>query len=122
MAVRQTARQHGLHTDASHRFERGADFNAAPVASALVSAILLANGGWAEGELVDVRIPEVEARTARRKPVELKLSEVWRILGATEDEEGITAAMVEGVLTALGCELAPARCQAGGSIWSGRSI
>ena len=45
MAVRRTARRHGLHTDASHRFERGADFNAAPVASALVSSILLANGG-----------------------------------------------------------------------------
>ena len=43
VAVRQTARRHGLHTDASHRFERGADFNAAPVASALVSAILLAD-------------------------------------------------------------------------------
>ncbi len=45
MAVRRTARRHGLHTDASHRFERGADFNAGPVASALVSSILLANGG-----------------------------------------------------------------------------
>lgn len=31
-AVRRTARRHGLHTDASHRFERGADFNAAPLA------------------------------------------------------------------------------------------
>ena len=71
MAVRQTARRHGLHTDASHRFERGADFNAAPVASALVSAILLANGGWIEGELVDVRVPAAEARTARRKPIAL---------------------------------------------------
>jgi phenylalanyl-tRNA synthetase beta chain len=56
MAVRRTARRHGLHTDASHRFERGADFNAAPVASALVSSILLASGGWIEGELVDVRV------------------------------------------------------------------
>ena len=46
MAVRRTARRHGLHTDASHRFERGADFNAAPVASAIVSRILLANGGY----------------------------------------------------------------------------
>ena len=106
MAVRRTARRHGLHTDASHRFERGADFNAAPVASALVSAILLANGGWHEGELVDVRVPAVEARTANRKPVELKLSEVRRILGATVDGEGIGAATVEGVLTALGCGLA----------------
>ncbi|MGA9060354.1 MAG: phenylalanine--tRNA ligase subunit beta [Terracidiphilus sp.] len=109
MAVRQTARRHGLHTDASHRFERGADFNAAPVASALVSAILLANGGWAEGELVDVRVPAAEKRTAQRKPITITLNEVWRILGATEVEEGITAATVEGVLTALGCGLASQR-------------
>ena len=106
VAVRQTARRHGLHTDASHRFERGADFNAAPVASALVSAILLANGGWIEGELVDVRVAAIEERTARRKPVALKLSEVHRILGKTVDEVGITATTVEGVLTALGCGLA----------------
>ncbi len=106
MAVRQTARRHGLHTDASHRFERGADFDAAPVASALVSAILLANGGWIEGELVDVRVAAAEERTARRKPIGLKLSEVHRILGATVEKEGITAATVEGVLTALGCGLA----------------
>jgi phenylalanyl-tRNA synthetase beta chain len=105
MAVRRTARRHGLHTDASHRFERGADFNAGPVASALVSRILLANGGWPEGELVDVRVAELEARTARRNPVALALSEVRRTLGATVDKEGITAETVEGVLRALGCGL-----------------
>src|SRR5208337_3308983 len=77
-----------------------------PVASAIVSAILLANGGWIEGELADVRMAAAEERTARRKPVSLALSEVQRILGATVDEEGITAATVEGVLTALGCRLA----------------
>jgi phenylalanyl-tRNA synthetase beta chain len=119
MAVRQTARRHGLHTDASHRFERGADFNAAPVASALVSAILLANGGWIEGELADARVAAMEERTARRRPIQLKLSEVWRILGATEDEEGITAATVEGVLTALGCGLASAERPTSGEVsWS----
>ena len=105
MAVRQTARRHGLHTDASHRFERGADFNAAPVASALVSRILLANGGSIEGELVDARVPAIEARTANRSPVALALGEVQRILGATTDKEGITTATVESVLTALGCKL-----------------
>ncbi|MGB8846974.1 MAG: phenylalanine--tRNA ligase subunit beta, partial [Terracidiphilus sp.] len=108
MVVRQTARRHGLHTDASHRFERGADFNAAPIASAIVSAILLANGGSIEGELVDARVPAAEARTALRKPIALALSEVQRILGTTIDAEGITAATVENVLTALGCGLAPA--------------
>ncbi len=106
ITVRQTARRHGLHTDASHRFERGADFNAAPIASALVCAILLASGGSMEGDPVDVRVPEIEARTAHRLPIELKLSEVVRILGTTVDAEGITAKTVEGVLTGLGCGLA----------------
>ena len=105
LAVRRTARRHGLHTDASHRFERGADFHAGPVASALVSSILLANGGSIEGDLVDVRVAEFEARTANRKPAPLALSVVRRILGATLDAEGITAATVESVLKALGCAL-----------------
>jgi len=104
-AVRRTARRHGLHTDASHRFERGADFDAAPVASALVSLILLANGGWLESDLVDERVPAIEERTAKRKPIALALPEVHRILGKTIDAEGITAATLEGVLGALGCAL-----------------
>jgi len=107
MAVRRTARRHGLHTDASHRFERGADYHADPLASALVSSILLANGGSIEGDLVDVRVPVWEARTANRKPVALALSEIHRILGTTVDAEGISAASVEAVLTALGCALRP---------------
>ncbi len=114
MAVRRTARRHGLHTDASHRFERGADFNAAPVASAIVSSILLANGGFIEGDLVDVRVPALEARTAHRKPISLALSEVHRLLGTTVDKEGITAATVESVLTALGCTLA----STGNAVWN----
>jgi phenylalanyl-tRNA synthetase beta chain len=105
MVVRRTARRHGLHTDASHRFERGADFHAGPVASALVSSILLANGGWIEGDLIDARVAEFEKRTADRKPVPLELSEVRRILGTTIDAGGISAATVEGVLKALGCGL-----------------
>jgi phenylalanyl-tRNA synthetase beta chain len=115
MAVRRTARRHGLHTDASHRFERGADFNAAPVASAIVSRILLANGGSSQGDLVDVRVPAWKARTADRQPISLTLSEVNRILGKTEEKEGITAPTVESILTGLGCNLsihssqAPAR-------------
>jgi phenylalanyl-tRNA synthetase beta chain len=115
MAVRRTARRNGLHTDASHRFERGADFNAGPVASALVSSILLANGGWIEGDLVDVKTAEFEARTANRQPVPLALGEVHRILGTTIDAEGITSATVENVLTALGCKLAN---QPGSTAWN----
>lgn len=120
MAVRRTARRHGLHTDASHRFERGADFNAGPVASALVSRILLANGGSIEGELVDVRVPAWEARTARRQPISLALSEIHRILGKTEDSEGITASLVESVLSGLGCglEVSPESSSEARKVWN----
>ena len=37
--VRKTARRHGLHTDASHRFERGADFEATTKACDRVAAL-----------------------------------------------------------------------------------
>jgi len=113
MVVRRTARRHGLHTDASHRFERGADFNAGPVASALVSRILLANGGRIEGDLVDARVAAQEQRTAHRRPIALALSEVPRILGKTEEAEGITATVVESVLAGLGCGLT----QSGDARW-----
>ena len=66
--VRRSSKRHGLHTDASHRFERGADFNAPPVASALVSQLILQAGGHVDGELIDVVIPAAAARTARRPP------------------------------------------------------
>jgi phenylalanyl-tRNA synthetase beta chain len=118
VAVRQTARRHGLHTDASHRFERGADFNAAPVASSLVCAILLAAGGHIEGDLVDERVAAMEARTGQRRPIALALGEVHRILGTTVDSEGITAKTVEDILTALGCELSePAASQHCDTAW-----
>ena len=101
--VRRSSRRHLLHTDASHRFERGADFNAPPVASALVSQVILESGGYAEGELVDVVIPEAVARTAKRPSVTFSLSEVQRMLGPTEDPAGITAPMAVDILTRLGC-------------------
>jgi phenylalanyl-tRNA synthetase beta chain len=103
--VRRSARRHGLHTDASHRFERGADFNATPIANALVSQIVLEAGGEIEGELVDIIVPEIQARTANRPAVSLQVREVQRILGKTEDPAGITADSTESVLKALGCDL-----------------
>ena len=63
--IRRTSKRHGLHTDASHRFERGADFNAAPAGSALVAQLLLAYGGYQEGELIDIIQPAAERRTSQ---------------------------------------------------------
>ncbi len=105
-SVRASSRRHLIHTDASHRFERGADFAAAPVANALVSKNILAScGGYLEGDLIDVVIAEEEAVTARRPAIALSLKEVQRHLGTTLAAEGITAALVRQYLSALGCKL-----------------
>ena len=44
-SIRRTSRRLGLHTDASHRFERGADPEAIPEALDRAAAILLASAG-----------------------------------------------------------------------------
>src|ERR1700759_4257779 len=80
ITVRRSSKRYLLHTDASHRFERGADFKAPPVASAIVSRILLETGGHQVGPLTDVIIPEAEGRTAKRPPIVFSLGEVKRIL------------------------------------------
>jgi phenylalanyl-tRNA synthetase beta chain len=103
--VRRSSRRHGLHTDASHRFERGADFDAPPLASALVCKAILAAGGLIEGDLVDVVIPELAARTSQRPPISLHIGEISRILGKTADGHPIDAATVERYLTALGARM-----------------
>jgi len=103
--VRRSSKRHLIHTDASHRFERGADFNAPPIANALVSRIILEAGGSAVGDLVDVIVPEAQARTANRSSISFSLSEAHRILGPTEDKDGITAPIAESILTGLGCQL-----------------
>jgi phenylalanyl-tRNA synthetase beta chain len=104
-SIRRSSRRHGLHTDASHRFERGADFNAAPVANELVSQLILESGGQREGELIDVIIPEIAVRTASRPAISLSVAQVQRHLGTTLAPEGITQEIVAQYLTALGCTL-----------------
>ena len=108
-SIRRSGRRHGLHTDASHRFERGADINAAPTANALVSQLILAAGGQAEGALIDVLIPEVAARTANRPPITLSVAQVQRHLGSTlediPDQSALTPQLIHQYLTALGCTL-----------------
>jgi phenylalanyl-tRNA synthetase beta chain len=105
-AIRASSRRHGLHTDASHRFERGADFNAAPVANNLVTRMVVAqSGGEVVGPLVDVVVPEMAAKTAERAAISLTVSEVRRHLGATADGLGVGEEVVAQYLSALGCGL-----------------
>ena len=75
--VRKMSRRHGIHTDASHRFERGADFESTIPSCDLVAALILESGG---GELVG-RAVDVVSKTMDQAPIVLRVSEVQRILG-----------------------------------------
>jgi phenylalanyl-tRNA synthetase beta chain len=83
--VRSMAKRHGMHTDASHRFERGADWGITPLACDRVAELILASaGGELQGEQIDT-----VARNAERASIELHSSEVNRILGIDLDEHEI---------------------------------
>ena len=104
--IRASSRRHLIHTDASHRFERGADFAAPPVANALVTKMILeACGGTIEGDLIDVVVPQHEAATSKRPSIQISVHRVQHLLGTTLAPEGITAELVHRYLAALGCEL-----------------
>jgi len=105
-AVRASSRRHGLHTDASHRYERGADFNAAPLGNHLVTRLVVEqSGGEVAGPLTDVIVPELAARTANRPAITLRISEIKRHLGATLEGKEIGEKLVAQYLSALGCTL-----------------
>ena len=93
VTVRRMSKRHGIHTDASHRFERGADFESTVPSTNRVAELILNSGG---GELIGDVI-DVIARNMDLAPVELDRSEVRRILG-----EGISAREISRILTRLG--------------------
>jgi phenylalanyl-tRNA synthetase beta chain len=77
VTVRRMSKRHGLHTDASHRFERGADFESTVVSANRVADLIISSGGGTLiGDVIDV-----VARKLDLAPVELDLREVYRILG-----------------------------------------
>src|ERR1700685_1101452 len=98
VTVRKMARRHGLHTDASHRFERGADYESTVLSCDRVAELILHSGG---GELIGGAI-DVVARPLDSAPVALRVSEVRRILG----EEMGTAEILR-ILRRLGFDLIP---------------
>jgi phenylalanyl-tRNA synthetase beta chain len=96
--VRKMSRRHGLHTDASHRFERGADFESTVLSCDMVASMILDSGG---GELAG-DIVDVISRNMDQAPVLLRLSEVRRILGAS-----IEVTEIFRILKKLGFALIP---------------
>jgi len=93
VTVRRMSKRHGIHTDASHRFERGADFESTVASTNRVAELILASGrGTLVGDVIDVI-----ARKLDLAPVELDLREVQRILG-----EKLSTIEISRILTRLG--------------------
>jgi phenylalanyl-tRNA synthetase beta chain len=103
--IRRTSRRHGLKSEASYRFERGADPGMVQRAADRCAALIaeLAGGavrpGRVDAQPRPVPVPEVRLRWSRPAQVlgaEVPRDEVRRVLGAlgfeplAEDGEGIT--------------------------------
>ncbi len=78
VSVRRTSKALGLHTEASHRFERGADVEMAPVALDRTATLIQSLAG---GEILRGMV-DVYPRVLRRESILLRRSEILRLLGA----------------------------------------
>ncbi|HXJ95622.1 MAG TPA: phenylalanine--tRNA ligase subunit beta [Terriglobia bacterium] len=98
VGVRRTAKRHSLHTEASHRFERGADIEMARLAIDRAAALMVDLAG---GQVLEGVIDVYPARRERH-PITLRPVEIRRILGAD-----IPGNEVSRILTSLGFEVEP---------------
>jgi phenylalanyl-tRNA synthetase beta chain len=94
VSVRRTSRRLGLHTDASHRFERGADLEAIPGALDLAARLILeASGGTLAPGLLDA--PGAPFRVRRAT---LRRSRLREVAG----DDSLTLGFAEEALSRLG--------------------
>ena len=93
LSVRRAAKGLGMHTEASHRFERGADPEGPVAATARIAHLVQKTGaGSARPGLIDQRPAPVP-----RRILALRLPQVRRVLGAE-----VPAAETRGILLGLG--------------------
>ncbi|MEC8919286.1 MAG: phenylalanine--tRNA ligase subunit beta [Pseudomonadota bacterium] len=86
LAVAGKARDFGLHTDASHRFERGVDPEIARPAMERATELLIAIVGGSPGPITEVMQP---AHLPRRPDVELRRERLSACLGVRLSDEEI---------------------------------
>ena len=98
LAITGRARRQGLHTDASHRYERGVDPELQFKAIERATALLLSICGGEAGPVIDVTsasdLPKAATITLRREKLD-------RLIGHHVED-----AQVTDILTRLGCDVA----------------
>jgi phenylalanyl-tRNA synthetase beta chain len=96
--IRRTSRRHGLHSEASHRFERGCDPGAVPDVLAHTASLMTRLCGAKA-------VPEVileGAPPSAPPPIRLRLERIARLLGVAVDPDE-----ARDILERLGCAVTP---------------
>ncbi|WP_460318389.1 phenylalanine--tRNA ligase subunit beta [Pseudomonas ogarae] len=97
IAVAGKARSYGLHTDASHRYERGVDWQLAREAMERATGLLLDITGGEAGPIIET---VSEQHLPKIAPVTLRAQRITQMLGMEMDP-----AEVERLLSALGLNI-----------------
>ncbi|KNC09507.1 phenylalanine--tRNA ligase [Klebsiella sp. RIT-PI-d] len=97
LSITGRARRHGLHTDASHRYERGVDPVLQYKAMERATRLLLDICGGEAGPVIDVTC---EAALPKRATITLRRSKLDRLIGHHIADE-----QVVDILTRLGCDV-----------------
>ncbi|XTZ36770.1 phenylalanine--tRNA ligase subunit beta [Salmonella enterica] len=97
LAITGRARRHGLHTDASHRYERGVDPQLQYKAMERATRLLLDICGGEAGPVIDVTN---EATLPKPASIRLRRSKLDRLLGHHIADE-----QVSDILRRLGCDV-----------------
>jgi len=95
LAITGRARRYGLHTDASHRYERGVDPQLQYQAMERASALLLEICGGKAGAIIDTTAQQYVPACAT---ISLQRAKLDRLIGYAIDD-----ATVSDILTRLGC-------------------
>lgn len=104
ISLSRTARRHGLHTDASHRFERGVDPDGQRRAIERATALVLECCGGQAGPVIDAISA---AHAVARPPVDFRPRRVGQLLGIDPGQ-----AVVRNIFTHLGMA-----CDEGADAW-----
>ncbi|MCR0998440.1 phenylalanine--tRNA ligase subunit beta [Serratia rubidaea] len=97
LAITGRARRHGLHTDASHRYERGVDPALQYQAMERATRLLLDICGGQAGPVIDVTH---EGELPQRATITLRREKLDRLIGHV-----VPSAQVSDILRRLGCEV-----------------
>lgn len=97
LAISGKAREYGLHTDASHRYERGVDPELQHKAMHRATELLLSICGGVAGPIIDVTDPSEMPKPAT---ISLRKDKIDRLIGYQIDD-----CRIMDILVRLGCEV-----------------